>query len=167
MIVHLSGASLALLSSSLSQRFPVMPYIVEFEVNLSKFKMWDWCLHLSYSREFILSAILRRLLLLLRLLRRPHFALLRRSCRLLLNLGDVLPKRHDLCLLLHRKPTLRLDPLHRPSVKELHLGFPRYCVPIGDVPKERGEIDVFVISRYGLQRVEDRVPRRTQFLNIQ
>ena len=167
MIVHLSGASLALLSSSLSQRFPVMPYIVEFEVNLSKFKMWDWCLHLSYSREFILSAILRRLLLLLHLLRRRHFALLRRSCRLLLNLGDVLPKRHDLCLLLHRKPTLRLDPLHRPSVKELHLGFPRYCVPIGDVPKERGEIDVFVNSRCGLQRVEDRVPRRTQFLNIQ
>ena len=121
------------------------------------------------SREFILSALLRRLLLLLlRLFRRRHVALLRRSCRLLLlNLGDVLPKRHDLCLLLHRKPTLRRDPLHRPSVKELHLGFPRYCVPIGDVPKERGEIDVFVNSRCGLQRVEDRVPRRTQFLNIQ
>ena len=51
MIVHLSGASLALLSSSLSQRFPVMPYIVEFEVNLSKFKMWDWCVHLSYLLE--------------------------------------------------------------------------------------------------------------------
>ena len=58
MIVHLSGASLALLSSSLSQRFPVMPYIVEFEVNLSKFKwanlnMWDChgAVHLSYLLE--------------------------------------------------------------------------------------------------------------------
>ena len=63
-----------------------MPYIVEFEVISRNLKCGTGArasiYHPSYLLEsvFILSALLRRLVLLLRLLRRRHFALLSRSC---------------------------------------------------------------------------------------